>query len=79
MGRTGAPMQKAIEGEVMTRGPLTFRQQDVTRAIKAVIAAGIKVARVEIGKDGRIVVVSGQPTETAGADKALPNEWDDVT
>jgi hypothetical protein len=44
----------------MARGQCTFRQGDVTKAVKAVIAAGIEVARVEVGPDGRIVVVTGK-------------------
>lgn len=36
----------------------TFRQHDVTRAIRAVTAAGVGIARVEIGLDGKIVVVT---------------------
>lgn len=42
----------------MSRGPATFRQQDVTRALKAVATAGIKVQRVEIDKTGKIVVIA---------------------
>ncbi len=34
-----------------------FKKTDVTRATKAVRAAGLEIARVEIGKDGSIVVV----------------------
>jgi hypothetical protein len=45
----------------MPRAPSTFRQQDVTRAVKAVSAAGVHIARVEIGRDGTIVVVTRQP------------------
>jgi hypothetical protein len=41
----------------MSRGPLTFRRADVTRAVLAVKAAGIPIARVEVDKTGKIVVV----------------------
>jgi hypothetical protein len=54
----------------MTHGQLTFRQRDLKAAIKAVEAAGHAVARVEIGRDGRIVVVLVRP----GDDVALPND-----
>ena len=42
----------------MPRAPSTFRQQDVTRAVKAVTAAGVHIARVEIDRAGKIVVVT---------------------
>jgi len=49
---------------LMARGPLTFKQRDVTAAVKAVIAAGADVSRVEVGKDGKIVVVTQMPSAT---------------
>jgi hypothetical protein len=49
----------------MARTPSTFRQTDVTRAVKAVVAAGVNIARVEIDKSGKIVIVSGKPQEPA--------------
>jgi hypothetical protein len=53
----------------MPRGACTFKQQDVTRALKATRAAGVEVQRVEIDKDGKIVLVTGKPAET-GADES---------
>jgi hypothetical protein len=59
----------------MARGLCTFRRRDVTAAVKAVAAAGIEVQRVEIGKDGSIVVVV--VTGTAGEpDEREDHEWD---
>ena len=44
----------------MGRGACTFRQSDVTRAVKAVVAAGVEVARVEVDKAGKIVVIASK-------------------
>lgn len=54
----------------MARGPSTFRQADITKAVKAVRAAGVDIARVEVAKDGRIVIVTGE------APSAVQNELD---
>jgi hypothetical protein len=61
----------------MARAPSTFRQQDVTRAVKAVTAAGVHIARVEIDKAGKITIITG---DGAGQPADLPeaNEWDRV-
>jgi hypothetical protein len=45
----------------MSRGVLTFKRRDVTRAIKAAQIAGIDVHRVEIDRDGKIIVVTAEP------------------
>ena len=42
----------------MARAPSTFRQADVTKAVKAVRSAGVDIVRVELTKDGRIVIVT---------------------
>jgi hypothetical protein len=41
----------------MSRAAATFRQHDVTRALRAAGAAGCEVRRVEIDRDGKIVLV----------------------
>jgi len=40
----------------MSRGNQTFRQGDITKALKGAQNAGIEVQRVEIEKGGKIVV-----------------------
>ena len=42
----------------MSRRESRFRQRDVTAAIKAARLAGIEVARVEVDKTGKIVIIS---------------------
>jgi hypothetical protein len=61
----------------MARAPSTFRQQDVTRAIKAVVAAGVDIARVEIDKAGKIVIVTGRPLEVTNPQDELDRELQD--
>jgi hypothetical protein len=54
----------------MTRAPATFRQSDITKAIRAARKAGVENVRVEIAKDGRIVIVTG------GAQPAVQDDLD---
>jgi hypothetical protein len=58
----------------MARAPSTFRQQDVTKAIKATKAAGVDIGRIEIAKDGRIVIITAAEAAQIGAGEE--NEWD---
>jgi hypothetical protein len=58
----------------MSKGQQTFKQGDVTKALKAAANAGMSVKRFVIDRDGKIIVI---------ADGSLPsastgNEWDDV-
>ena len=54
----------------MTRAPATFRQSDITKAIRAARKAGVENVLVEIAKDGRIVIVTG------GAQPAVQDDLD---
>lgn len=44
----------------MARTPATFKQTDVTRAVKAVQAAGLEVSGVETAPDGTIRVLTSK-------------------
>lgn len=60
----------------MSRGPHSFRQQDVRRAIEAAQKAGLSIARVEVDpKTAKITVVAGAPSD-ATPPKAEVNPWD---
>jgi hypothetical protein len=57
----------------MGHGKATFKQADLTRALRAVEKAGRDVARAEIARDGRIVLVFKNGEEVL----VEQNEWDD--
>jgi hypothetical protein len=62
----------------MARTPSTFRQHDVMKAVKAVAAAGVNIARVEIdAKTGKIIVVTADGIDRIGEAKGA-NEWDRI-
>jgi hypothetical protein len=49
-----------------------FRQGDLTKAVKAVVAAGLRVAGVKIDPQGAIEITTNEePSAPLGA-----NEWD---
>jgi hypothetical protein len=53
-------MQQELHTDIrMARAGATFRQHDITRALRAVAAAGIEAARVEIDPSGKIVIQLG--------------------
>ena len=58
----------------MPRAPSTFRQQDVTKTVKAVIAAGLRVVGVKVDANGKIEVVTGDGESVPSGG----NEWDKV-
>ncbi len=62
----------------MSRGQQTFKQGDVTKALKATVKAGIAVKRVEIEKSGKIVIVTTRTEDAENGEKPEKNEWDKV-
>jgi hypothetical protein len=61
----------------MSRRPSSFRQCDLTRAVKAVIAAGLHVAGVKVSARGDIEVVTGDDKAQDSSTQEV-NEWDRV-
>jgi hypothetical protein len=64
----------------MSHRPSAFRQRDVTRAVKAVVAAGLRIAGVKIdAHEGSIEIVTG---DGQAQDSTLlvqeDNEWDRI-
>jgi len=54
----------------MARARSTFRQSDITRAFRAAQAAGVENVRIEIAKDGRLVIIA------TGAQPAVQDDLD---
>lgn len=52
--------------------PATFRKADVTRALKAAVAAGLDVVRVDFPPRGGFAIVTSKSHDDDGH-----NEWDD--
>jgi hypothetical protein len=57
----------------MSRRPCTFRQRDITAAIRAAAAAGAPVRSVKITAEGSIELV----IDRSHAQEFDRNEWDD--
>lgn len=55
----------------MANARATFKQADVTRAAKGVVAAGLPVGRVEIDREGKIVILIAD-----GGSTVEKNDWD---
>jgi hypothetical protein len=62
----------------MSRGQQTFKQSDVTKALKATLKTGVPVERLEIDKNGKIVIVPARPSDAENGDTVSNNEWDAV-
>ena len=61
----------------MSRGAQTFKQGDVTKAVKGMVKAGMNVRRVEI-ENGKIVVFAGGVSPDETKIETNINEWDSV-
>lgn len=64
----------------MPRRPVPFRQADVTRALRGAQSAGVDVARVEIDRHGKIVIVPARPGdqhEASETEQALDRELEE--
>ena len=59
------------------RRPCLFKERDVKRAARAVLTMGLNIGRVEIDKNGTIIVVAGKPSDPHESSSER-NEWDDV-
>ena len=71
---TARPTTKAFAS--MGHGPCTFKENDLTRALRAAKKAGVKVARAEVSRDGRIVLVLKKDGEAQSISER--NEWDEI-
>jgi hypothetical protein len=61
----------------MSRARQTFRQRDITKALKGAFASGATNVRVEVDRDGRIVILADKAQAIQGAAHS-ENEWDTV-
>ncbi|OYY70351.1 hypothetical protein [Sphingomonas sp. 28-63-12] len=57
----------------MATRPASFRQSDLTRAVKGVAAAGVRVGRVEIDPNGKIIVMAETLLQATSS-----GSWDEV-
>jgi hypothetical protein len=62
----------------MARGPCTFREKDVTRAVNAVRKAGVKIAAVKIDRDGAIEIIANSVESAEVTETESQNEWDRI-
>jgi hypothetical protein len=59
----------------MGHGSCTFKEVDLVRALKAAKKAGVDVARAEVTREGRIVLVLNRDGEAQPNSER--NEWDE--
>jgi hypothetical protein len=62
----------------MPRGPCSFKQSAVTRAVRGAKAAGLVVHSVQIDHAGTIVLNTRRSDDTTVRNTDEPNPWDQV-
>ena len=63
----------------MSKSRQAFRRNDLTRAIKGAVAAGVEIARAEIEpQTGKIVIVFGKSVASSPANSGELGEWDHI-
>jgi hypothetical protein len=64
----------------MARAPSAFRQQDVTKVLKATVAAGLRVIVLKVDfHSGKIEVETGEPRAQDSVEARELNEWDSIS
>jgi hypothetical protein len=58
----------------MARGRLAFKERDLARALRAAQKSGVPMQRIEIDREGRIVMIPDRPCAPATPDR---NEYDE--
>lgn len=59
----------------MGRRAASFTATDVTRAVKATVAAGLDVDRVEVQPDGTIAVITKGQEDGGNRDPSAYEQW----
>jgi hypothetical protein len=59
----------------MGRRAASFTASDVTRAVKATVAAGLDVERVEVQPDGTIAIVTKEQEAELNRDLSSYDQW----
>jgi hypothetical protein len=59
----------------MAAGSVLFKQADIKRAVAGALAAGLTVERIEIAKDGTIVVIATVPDGRQDEAAAAYDGW----
>jgi hypothetical protein len=54
---------------------MSVRKRDVYAAVKGAVAAGVSVARVEVDKEGRIIIIAGKANETSTTAANALDAW----